>query len=598
MAPSRQTFDAQIRDFAQGSRLDALAPIPMIHQRRIDPKTGQAYLAVKHRGRKLLLDPQTNKGTGFPREERDELGLHGLLPPNISSMAEQLARAYENNRSNPSPLARYVHLATLQDRNETLFYRLALEHIDEMMPILYTPTVGEACQRFSHIYRQARGLFVDWTRRERIVEVLRNYPVQDPSVIVVTDGERILGLGDQGVGGMGIPIGKLALYTLCAGLPPDTTIPVMLDVGTDNEALLADPLYIGLRRRRARGEEYQSFIDEFVEAVTEVFPGVILQWEDLLKENALVQLERFRERITSFNDDIQGTAAVALAGMFASLRLTGGTLADHRLLLAGSGASAQGIAGLFVAALMDEGLSRDDAHARVWMVDRSGLVHRGRASLEGFKAHFARATAELCDWKTQDTARISLLETIDHARPTILVGTSATPGLFDEHCVRALLRHHARPVILPLSNPTSKCECTPEDVLRWSDGRAIVATGSPFDPIEYAGRRHRIGQCNNSYIFPGIGLGAWVGKLRRISDGMFLEAARTLASQVTSADLAEGSLFPKLQGIREISHAIACAVVRRGVREGFGNPRLLEGLEQRVRDAMWFPEYLPFHLAE
>jgi malate dehydrogenase (oxaloacetate-decarboxylating) len=568
----------------------------MNHRRRIDPKTGQAYMAVQHRGRHLLLDPLTNKGTGFPREERDEFGLLALLPPNISSMAEQLARAYENNRSNPSPLARYVHLATLQDRNETLFYRLALEHIDEMMPILYTPTVGEACQRFSHIYRQARGLFVDWTQRGRIADVLRNHSVRDPSVIVVTDGERILGLGDQGVGGMGIPIGKLALYTLCAGLPPDTTIPVMLDVGTDNEALLADPLYIGLRRRRARGAEYQSFIDEFVAAVGEVFPGAILQWEDFLKENALVQLERFRERITSFNDDVQGTAAVALAGMLASLRLSGGTLAEHRLLLAGSGASAQGIAGLFVAALLDEGLSRADAHARVWMVDRSGLVHRGRAGLEGFKARFACAAADLRDWKIRDTDRISLLETIEHARPTILVGSSATPGLFDEPCVRAMLRNHPRPVILPLSNPTSKCECTPADALRWSDGRALVATGSPFDPVEHARRSHRIGQCNNSYIFPGIGLGAWVGKLRRISDGMFLDAARTLASQATADDLAEGALFPKLQGIREISHAIACAVVRRGVREGLGDARLLEGLEARVRDAMWFPEYLPFRL--
>jgi malate dehydrogenase (oxaloacetate-decarboxylating) len=566
----------------------------MRNQRRTDPKTGQAYLGVKSRGRELLLDPLTNKGTGFPQTERDELGLNGLLPPNVSSMAEQLARAWENNRSNPTPLARYVHMATLQDRNEVLFFRLALEHIEEMMPILYTPTVGEACQRFSHIYRQARGLFVDWNQRGRVVDVLRNYHVRDPSVIVVTDGERILGLGDQGIGGMGIPIGKLALYTLCAGLPPETTIPVMLDVGTDNEELLRDPMYLGLRRRRARGAEYQSFVDEFVAAVAQVFPAAVLQWEDFLKENALTQLERFRDRLSSFNDDIQGTAAVTLAGLLASLRVTGGKLVDQRLLFGGAGASAQGIAHLFVTALMDEGLSAAEAHKRVMMVDRSGLVHRGRAELEGFKASFACESAQLGDWKVRDASRISLVEVIDNARPTILIGTSATPGFFDEACVRAMARHNARPLIFPLSNPTSKSECTPADALRWSDGRALIATGSPFDPVEYGGRPHRIGQCNNSFIFPGVGLGAWVGKLRRITDAMFLDAARTLAGRASVADLSEGALFPKLESIRDISHAIACAVVKRGVREGHADARQLEGLEQRVRDAMWFPDYLPF----
>jgi malic enzyme len=566
----------------------------MRFQRRTDPRTGQSYLAVLNRGRALLLDPMTNKGTGFSREERDALGLEGLLPPNVSSMAEQLARAYENNRSSGSPLARYVHLATLQDRNEVLFYRLALENLVEMMPIIYTPTVGEACQRFSHIYRQARGVFVDWSQRGRIAEVLRNHPVPEASILVVTDGERILGLGDQGIGGMGIPIGKLALYTLCAGLPPETTIPVMLDVGTDNQELLNDPMYLGLRHRRVRGAEYQSFVDEFVAAVAHVFPGAVLQWEDFLKENALTQLERFRGRIASFNDDIQGTAAVTLAGLLASLRITGGKLADQRLLFGGAGASAQGIAQLFVAALEDEGMSREEAHERVMMVDRSGLVHRGRRDLEGFKAEFACDSAQLSDWKVRDASRISLLEAIDHARPTLLIGTSAMPGFFDEACVRAMARHNARPVILPLSNPTSKAECTPRDALRWSDGRAVIATGSPFDPVEHGGRRHRIGQCNNSFVFPGVGLGAWVGKLRRITDGMFLDAAHTLAELVSAEDLAEGALFPKLDGIRDISHAIACAVVRRGVREGHADPQQLERLEQRVRAAMWFPEYLPF----
>ena len=566
----------------------------MNHQRRVDPRTGEAYLAVRNRGRELLLEPLTNKGTGFSRAERDALGLHGLLPPNISPMAEQLARAYENNRANDSALAKYVHLATLQDRNEVLFFRLLQEHIEEFMPIVYTPTVGEACQRFSHIYRQSRGIFVDWTNRGRIADVLRNYHVRDASVIVVTDGERILGLGDQGVGGMGIPIGKLALYTLCAGLPPDTTVPVMLDLGTDNPERLADPLYIGLRQRRVRGAEYQSFVDEFVEAVAQVFPGAVLQWEDFLKENALTQLERFRERITSFNDDIQGTAAVTVAGLLASLRATGGKLADQRLLFGGAGASAQGIGQLFVAALIEEGLSPARARSHVYMVDRQGLVLSDRPGLEGFKAMFARDPAEVAGWSCTHRGRISLVETIDNARPTMLIGASAQAGFFDEAVVRAMARHHERPVIFPLSNPTSCAECTPADALRWSDGRALVATGSPFEAVVHHGRPHRIGQCNNSFIFPGVGLGAWVGRLRRVTDAMFLDAARVLAARPTADELEEGALFPRFHDIRSISHAIACAVVRRAVCEGHADAAMLEGLERRVQDAMWVPEYLPF----
>ncbi len=567
----------------------------MDYTQKVDPKNGKPYLAVRKRGRELLLEPLTNKGTGFSREEREELGLHGLLPTRISTMEEQLSRAYGNNLAAGSPLGRYVHLATLQDRNEVLFFRLLHEHIEELMPIVYTPTVGEACQRFSHIYRQSRGVYIGYDQRGRIAEVLRNFPMKEPSVIVVTDGERILGLGDQGIGGMGIPIGKLCLYTLCAGLPPDTTLPIMLDVGTDNEELLKDPLYLGLRHKRVRGAEYQAFVDEFVAAVQEVHPRAVLQWEDFLKENALFQLERFREKLTSFNDDIQGTAAVTVAGLLASLRLSGGKLEDQRLLLGGAGASAQGIAALFVSALMDgTGMSREAAHRRVFMVDSQGLVVNDRPKLEGFKRDFARAAEEIDDWKVADRGKITLLEAIDNARPTLLVGTSATPGFFAEPIVRAMGRHNARPVIFPLSNPTSKAECTPADALAWTEGRAVVATGSPFAPVELGGRSHRIGQCNNSYIFPGVGLGAWVGKLSRITDEMFLDAARSLASNVTDEELAEGSLFPKLGRIREISADVACAVIRRAVQQGFADKRLLVNLEQRVRDAMWFPEYLPF----
>ena len=564
---------------------------------KIDPRTGEKYLAVTTRGRDLLFDPLTNKGTGFSLAERDELGLHGLLPCKVADLDEQLRRAYGNHQEARTPLDRYVHLAWLQDRNEVLFFRLLHERIEEMMPIVYTPVVGEACQKFSHIYRQSRGLYVGIDRKGHIAEVLRNYPGRPPSVIVVTDGERILGLGDQGIGGMGIPIGKLALYTLCAGLPPDTTLPIMLDVGTDNQERLDDDLYLGLRHRRVRGADYQAFVDEFVDAVHEVFPGAVLQWEDFLKENAMTQLARFRDRLCSFNDDIQGTAAVTVAGLLASLRLTRGSLRDQRLLLGGAGASAQGIADLFVAAMVADGLPAGEARRRVAMVDRTGLVLNDRQGLEGFKEKFALPADTVRSWTVRDRGRIALVEAIAHWRPTMLVGTSATPGLFDEAVVRAMGACAERPVIFPLSNPTSMAECTPADALRWTDGRAVLATGSPFGDVACNGRSVRIGQCNNSYIFPGIGLGAWVGNLRYLSDEMFLDAAHTLARMVAPSDLEAGALFPPLRAIRDVSHAIACAVIRRGIHQGHADPKLRDGLDERVRAAMWFPDYLPFRYA-
>jgi malate dehydrogenase (oxaloacetate-decarboxylating) len=575
----------------------------MVFDTRLDAATGRAYVAVHTKGRELLLDPRTNKGTAFPLDERDALALHGLLPPGVCTFEQQLERTYENFSANPTPIAKYNFLVALQDRNEVLFFRLLSTHIDEMMPIVYTPTVGEACQRFSHIFRRTRGLYVGWDQRGRIADVLRNHAAKNVSIIVVTDGERILGLGDQGAGGMGIPIGKLSLYTLCAGIPPDTTLPMMLDVGTENEERLADPLYLGLRRHRVRGDEYQAFVDEFVDAVRAVFPGTILQWEDFLKENAMHQLERFRERLPSFNDDIQGTAAVTVAGMLASLRVSAtklgerrtksARLADQRLLIAGAGASAQGIVRLFVAALIDEGIDERSAKSRVYMTDRHGLVVRGRPGLEDFKAEYARSPDEIASWRSRDRASITLEEAVENARPTMLVGTSAMPGIFTEGVVRAMAKHNARPVIFPLSNPTTKSECTASDAMRWSEGRALVASGSPFDPVEIGGRRHRIGQCNNSFIFPGVGLGAWVGRVRRITDTMFLDAARVLATAVRESDLDEGSLFPQLAGIRDISHAVACAVIRRAVSEGHADAALAENVEERVRRAMWFPEYLP-----
>lgn len=554
---------------------------------RTDP-TGTPYLSTPIQGSALLANPFTNKGTAFTEQERRELGLEGLLPPRVLTIQDQLERTYESFAGKSSNLEKFIYLSDLQDRNETLFYRLAHEKIDEVMPIVYTPVVGEACQRYSHIYRRGRGLYISHDMRGHIEQILSNHRSQNPSVIVVTDGERILGLGDLGAGGMGIPIGKLALYTLCAGVPPYETLPITLDVGTDNEALLEDPMYIGLRQKRVRGEAYQAFIDEFVAAVRRVFPNVLLQWEDFLKGNAIAQLERFRGELTTFNDDIQGTAAVVVAGIYASLRITGSTMRDQRLVFAGAGASAHGIAELFVAALVEEGIPLAEARRRIWTVDTKGLVLSNREGLEDFKAMFARDLSEVTTW-----SGTTLEDVIENVKPTILIGVSATPGTFNESVVRLMARVNERPMIFPLSNPTSKAECTAEEAIRWSGGRAIVATGSPFAPVMHEGQRHRIGQCNNAFIFPGVGLGVTVARATHISDGMFLDAAKALAEHVSAQDLAESAVYPHLTSIRECSHAVAVAVIRRAVAEGHAEPGVLGDIEERVRRAMWFPDYLP-----
>jgi malate dehydrogenase (oxaloacetate-decarboxylating) len=560
---------------------------------KVDPATGQRYMAVAQKGRPLLLDSFTNKGTAFTQRERDELELHGLLPPAICNIQQQMERTYGSFQAKSSNLEKFIYLTALHDRNETLFYRLVLEHIDEMMPIVYTPVVGEACQRFSHIYRRARGLYIAYEQRDKIGRILRSAGIPNPSVIVVTDGERILGLGDQGAGGMGIPIGKLCLYTLCAGVSPYSTLPITLDVGTDNQERLADPLYLGMRHERVRGAAYQEFVDAFVAAVKEVFPQVVLQWEDFLKENALFQLARFRDQLCTFNDDIQGTAGVVLAGLASALRLTGRRMRDQRVVFAGAGASAQGIGELLVSAFEEDGLSHDEAVRRIWTTDTRGLVHRGRPQLDAFKLSYARSAEEVAGYAASDRSRITLVETVENARPTMLIGTSATPGIFDEPVLRAMGRINERPIVFPLSNPTSKTECAPEDALRFTDGRAIVATGSPFEPVSLAGRRHRIGQCNNSFVFPGVGLGLAISRARRVSNGMFLEAAKALAGHVSDQDLAKGAVYPELSHIRECSFSVACATIRRAVKEGHADPEMLENLDKTVRHAMWYPEYLP-----
>lgn len=564
----------------------------MIFSIKTDSHSGQPYMAVHVKGRALLIHPLTNKGTAFPAEERHALDLEGLLPPAICTIEQQLDRVYDNFRNKADDLEKYVFLNSLQDRNETLFFRLLQEHLEEMAPIVYTPTVGAACQRFSHIYRRARGLYIPIAQESRIEHMLQNAE-SDPSVIVVTDGERILGLGDQGVGGMGIPIGKLCLYTLCAGIAPHRTLAVTLDAGTDNQERLSDPLYLGLRQHRVRGPEYQAFIDRFVEAVKKVYPEVLLQWEDFAKGNALYQLARFRDQLTTFNDDIQGTAAVVVAGLYAALRITGRPLCEQRVAIAGAGAASHGIADLLVAALVESGLSREEATKRIWTCDSRGLVLRDREHLEPFKAAYARDPAELAGFACPKGSSIGLVDVVRHARPTVLLGTSGTPGIFDETVIRAMAEANERPIIFPLSNPTSRAECRAADALAWSGGRAIVATGSPTAPVEYQGRRYRIGQGNNAYVFPGVGLGITVGRIRRVTDAMFLDAAKALAGEVTEADLAEGAVYPRFNRIRECSRAVACAVIHRGLTEGQATLPKLPDLKAHVEAIMWRPDYLP-----
>ena len=560
---------------------------------KIDPATGQKYMSVNAKGHALLLEPLTNKGTAFTQRERDELNLHGLIPPAMSTVHQQLERTYENFLNKTTNLERYIYLSSLQDRNETLFYRLVLEHIDEMMPVVYTPVVGEACQKFSHIYRRGRGLYISYEERDNIEKILRNADMSTPSIIVVTDGERILGLGDQGAGGMGIPVGKLCLYTLCAGISPFSTLPITLDVGTDNEERLKDPLYLGLKHKRIRGDQYQAFVDSFVAAVKKVFPNTLLQWEDFLKANAIFQLKRFRNELCTFNDDIQGTAGVIVAGLLSALRITGGRMRDQRVVFAGAGASAQGISDLIVAAMVEEGLCECEARKQVWTVDSQGLVTKARTHLEDFKATYARDVEEVANFRAKDRAHISLLETVCNVKPTILLGTSGTPGTFSREVVQRMAEVNERPIIFPLSNPTSKSECTAQEAVEWSDGRAIVATGSPFAPVTYNGKRHRIGQGNNAFIFPGVGLGISAGGVKRVSDKMFLEAARALASKVTEGDLTESAVYPELSRIRECSLAVACATVKQAVKEGHADAEILDDLEETLSRAMWEPKYLP-----
>lgn len=555
---------------------------------KVDPVTGQQYLSTPIKGKTLLMDAFTNKGTAFTKHERDELDLHGLLPACVTSIEEQLDRVYENFVAKPTPIEKFIYLAALHDRNETLFFRLCHERIDEMMPIVYTPVVGEACQKFSHIFRRPRGLYISYDQRDQIEKILANAEIQNPSVIVVTDGERILGLGDLGIGGMGIPIGKLSLYTVCAGIHPSTALPIILDVGTNNQALLDDPLYLGWRHTRVRGAEYDAFVEAFVTAVMKRFPRVLLQWEDFAKNNAGRLLERYRDRLCSFNDDIQGTGAVTLAAAMAGVAASGGKFSEQRVVLLGAGSAAAGITSQIVTAMRAEGLTEELARRRIWLVDSQGLVHAGRTDLDAFKLEYAQP-------READT--LSLLEVVKRVHPTILIGTAAQPQAFTEAIVREMSRHVARPLVFPLSNPTSKSEALPTDVIAWSEGRAFVATGSPFDDVIYEGRRIRIGQCNNAYIFPGVGLGVIASNARRVTDAMFVAAARALSELSPARRDSTQPLLPPLSEVREVAKRVALAVALQAQHDGLAEALPQDELLQRIEATMWTPEYLPYRRA-
>jgi malate dehydrogenase (oxaloacetate-decarboxylating)(NADP+) len=532
----------------------------------------------------LLYDPSFNKSTAFTEAERDALGIRGLLPPRVFGLAEQQRRVMENFDRKESDLERYIFLVSLQDRNETLFYRILVDHIVRLLPIIYTPTVGEACRQFGHIFRRPRGLYISAADRGRVAQLLRNWPVRDVRVVVVTDGERILGLGDLGAYGMGIPIGKLSLYTACAGIHPRQCLPVMLDVGTENEELLRDPLYLGLLQRRVRGAAYDDLVEEFVTAVQQEFPRALIQFEDFATGNALGLLQRYRERVCMFNDDIQGTAAVVLAALIASERITGRKLVEERLVFMGAGAAATGIANLVVAAMAEDGLPVQEARGRCWLVDAHGLITASDPNLPAFQRPFAQPVGDQPD----------LLAAVLTSRPTILVGVSGRAGGFSEVVLRTMASMHQRPVILALSNPTSHSECTAEKAYGWTEGRAVFASGSPFGPVTLSGQALVPAQANNAYIFPGIGLGATLSGASRITETMFAAAARRLASLVTEEDLRRGTVLPPMTAIREVSGEIALAVWRVAQQAGLATAEVAADPELFVRASMYQPEYVSY----
>ena len=529
----------------------------------------------------LLHDPKLNKGTAFTEEERDKLALRGLLPPRIFTGEEQSKRILENFHNKTDDLEKYIYMVALQDRNETLFYRTVIDNIEEIMPIIYTPVVGKACQLFGHIWRRPRGLYLTLNDKGRIAEVLRNWPMKKVGIIVVTDGERILGLGDLGANGMGIPIGKLALYTACAGVHPSLCLPITIDVGTNNEELLNDPLYIGLLQTRLRGEVYDELIDEFIWAVQDVFPGALIQFEDFSNQNAFRLLRKYQDQVCTFNDDIQGTASVTLAGIYSAIRITGQNLTDQKILFQGAGEAGVGIANLIVSALEAEGMSHDEAKRKCWLVDSKGLVVKSRDNLQDHKLTYAH------DHKIVS----SLISAVETLKPTILIGVSGQPQTFTQPIVEAMGKINKQPVIFALSNPTSKAECTAEQAYSWTNGRAIFASGSPFDPVTLNGKTYVPGQGNNAYVFPGVGLGIIESGARHVTNEMFFAAAKALAKEVSEDDLAEGSVYPPLPQIRDVSAVIASVVAEVAYERGLATVERPDDLLDYMKSRQYQPDY-------
>lgn len=547
-------------------------------------------LYIPYAGNTLLELPLLNKGSAFSENERLRFNLHGLLPNVIETIEEQSQRVYQQYSAFNSDINKHIYLRNIQDTNETLFFRVLEERLEEMMPIIYTPTVGEACQRFSDIYRRHRGIFISYPDRKLIDDTLQNVNRKNVKVIVITDGERILGLGDQGIGGMGIPIGKLSLYTACGGISPAYTLPITIDVGTNNQQLLNDPIYMGWRQPRITGDEYYEFVDELIRGIRRRWPKALIQFEDFAQKNALPLLNKYRDQICCFNDDIQGTAAVSVGSLIAASRAAGKQLKDQKVVFLGSGSAGCGIAEQIVAQMVAEGLTDDAARERVFMVDRFGLITDKQPNVLDFQKKLAQKTATISAW-THEADTISLLDVVKNVKPTVLIGVSGQPGLFTEEIIRTMAQHCKRPIVFPLSNPTSRAEAVPADIMQWTEGRALIATGSPFAPVNYQGKLHQIVQCNNSYIFPGIGLGVIASGATRVTDSMLMASSNALADCSPLLHDSEGDLLPQVGDIKAVSKKIAFKVAKAAIEAGVATQVSDEILEKNIQDNFWTPEY-------